>query len=158
MTENIAPGLGELLRHLTELVDKGSQAAYQKEALTYRPRYTPVMRALDGGAQTVNQITERMNVSQGAVSQTLKLMLEDGLILKKKGEDGREVYVHLTPEGETLHQQLQPKWADLFAAIAELEAETGFPLRATLSRTIEALETTSFEDRLLQAEEQRTRS
>ena len=68
------PGLGELLRHLTELVDRGAEANYRRQGLAYRPRYTPIMRALARGEHSVRELTERLAITQGAVSQSVKRM------------------------------------------------------------------------------------
>ena len=40
------PGLGTQLRHLLELLDGAVEEAYALAGMRYRPRYTPVMRAL----------------------------------------------------------------------------------------------------------------
>ncbi len=39
-------GLGTLLRHLLELLDGDVEQAYAELGLDYRPRFTPVVRAL----------------------------------------------------------------------------------------------------------------
>ncbi len=158
MSQNIKPGLGELLRHLSELVDKGSQTAYRDSNLDYRPRYTPVMRALAAGAGNVRQITETMHVSQGAVSQTLKLMSDDGLVIRERGTDGRETRISLSEKGCTLQKALSPRWQDLFAAVSLLEQEIDAPLRQSLTDAIRALNTLSFDKRLAEAKRLRETS
>ena len=57
MNSREKPGLGELLRYVSELVEQGAEEHYRAMSLNYRARYTPVLRALHAGAQTVTDIT-----------------------------------------------------------------------------------------------------
>ncbi len=60
MSNYLEPGLGELLRHLAELVDRGALGVYKDKGLSYRPRYTPIMRALAEGECSIHSITNRL--------------------------------------------------------------------------------------------------
>ena len=142
------PGLGEVLRHLQDLVDGSSADLYQRLSFAYRPRYTPVMRALMDGPASVSQLKEQLSVTQGAVSQTIKLMLKDSLITTAKGKDARQTIVSLSPLGESALEVLEPRWEAMFDAIAALEKEVGMPLLAGLQRAVEALEAKPFADRI----------
>ena len=145
------PGLGELLRYVGERVDQGAEERYRDLSPGYRARYTPVLRALAAGAQTVTDITTATHLTQGAVSQTVGLMVGDGILVKRALDDARKSAVQLTPEGCALLQKLQPHWAITFAAIAALEAEIGYPLRQVLQATAVALAREGFAERLRQA-------
>lgn len=152
MKKRSGPGLGELLRHVSDLVDRGAEAHYRDIRLNYRPRYTPVLRAIDGGAQTVSEITERMHLTQGAVSQTVALMLDDGLVTRREmAGDARKTGIQLTPKGRGLLAKLRAHWAITFAAIEALEREIGHPLREVLAATAAALERSGFDARLTAA-------
>lgn len=142
------PGLGELLRYLSERVDQGAEAHYRSLQLTYRPRFTPVLRALAAGAQTVSDITGSTHLTQGAVSQTAALMVADGLLVRQPMADARKSGIRLTPKGKALLKRLQPHWQITFAAIAGLEAEIDFPLRAVLVAAATALDRCGFDERL----------
>lgn len=142
------PGLGEVLRHLQDLVDGSSADLHRQLSFAYRPRYTPVMRALMDGPASVSQLKGQLSVTQGAVSQTIKLMLEDSLITTAKGKDARQTIVSLSPLGESALAILEPRWGAMFDAIAELEKEVGMPLLAGLQRAAEALEAKPFADRI----------
>lgn len=142
------PGLGELLRYVGELVEQGADEAYRSLHLAYRPRYTPVLRALAAGAETVTEITARTRVTQGAVSQTVGLMVTDGLVERHGLPDGRKSALRLTPAGQALLGQLTPLWQSTFAAIEALEQEIGHPLLRVLEDTAEALERQGFAARL----------
>lgn len=153
MTTQLTPGLGELLRHLIEIVDRGSEAHYEESGIDFRPRFTPIMRALAQGPCTVNDITAQIQITQGAVSQTLALMEKEKLVNRKVGRvDTRQTIVSLTRKGEELLSALEHQWAVRFHAIEKLERETQVPLRAELMKVIAALDQYSFAQRLAAAE------
>lgn len=145
------PGLGELLRYTAELIDSGSEAAYREMSLNYRPRYTPVLRALAAGAMTVTDITAMTHLTQGAVSQSVSLMEQDGILRRGPLEDGRKSGLHLTNSGEALVSQLKSHWQTLFTAIHQLEKEVGWPLLQVLEQTAKALEEKDFAQRIVEA-------
>lgn len=144
----IQPGLGELLRHLTDLLDQGSEARWRELGVVYRARYTPVLRALQDGATTVTEIRDRCRITQGAVSQTLALMEGDGLVSRHALPDRRKSEIRLTTQGEALSPVVERHWSTIFATIDELEEEVGHPVRRALVETISALERRGFADRL----------
>ena len=151
MSQREKPGLGELLRYVGELVEQGAEDAYRTLHLAYRPRYTPVLRALATGAETVTDITARTHITQGAVSQTVGLMVADGLVERHSLHDGRKSGLRLTPTGQAVLQELIPHWRTTFAAIETLEQEIGHPLLQVLEDAARALEHRSFAARLLAA-------
>lgn len=152
MMKTDRPGLGELLRYVSELVDQGAAERYRALEIDYRPRYTPVLRAIRVGAVTVTDITVASNLTQGAISQTVNLMLKDGLIVRHAVDDGRKSGLQLTDRGAALLTRLEPHWETTFRAIDELEAEIGFPVLDILADLATALEKRGFADRLADAE------
>ena len=141
-------GLGELLRYLSELVDAGAAQHYRAVDLPWRPRFTPVLRALLAGNATVTEIVAHSRLTQGAVSQTVALMITDGLLAREGVEDGRKSALRLTARGEELTARLRHHWQVTFAAIEALEAEIGHPLRRVLEDAADALERQGFAQRL----------
>ena len=146
------PGLGELLRYVNELVEQGAEEHYRAMRLNYRPRYTPVLRALDAGARTVTDITERTRLTQGAISQTVALLEGDGLITRHALDDGRKSAIELTAAGRALVDKLARHWSATFAAIARLEDDIGYPLRRVLEAAAGALEREGFAARVTAAQ------
>ncbi|MDR2296772.1 MAG: MarR family transcriptional regulator [Comamonas sp.] len=142
------PGLGELLRYVGELVEQGAEEHYRTMSLNYRARYTPVLRALHAGIQTVTDITASTHLTQGAISQTVGLLESDGLIARHPVNDGRKSSIQLTAAGLELVAKLEQHWVATFAAIAQLEDEISFPLREALEKTAKALEDQGFSARL----------
>lgn len=152
------PGLGELLRYVGELVDSGAAQHYRTLGLLWRPRYTPVLRALLAGNASVTEIVAHSRLTQGAVSQTVALMIADGFLAREGVEDGRKSALRLTEQGDELLAQLRRHWQITFAAIEALEAEIGHPLRLVLEDAANALEREGFARRLQLAAEDREKT
>ena len=145
-------GIGTQLRHLLELLDGAVTEAYANESLRYRPRYTPVMRALIASEpRAISQIAEAAGISQPAATQTVSLMIRDGLVSSAPGRDARQRMIRLTPAGRDLLPNLQRCWRATAAAAAGLDAELCSPLSHVLADAITALERKSFGDRLAEA-------
>lgn len=148
MSRKNEPGLGELLRYVSELVELGAEEHYQQMSLNYRARYTPVLRAIRSGARTVTEITAHTHLTQGAISQTVGQMEAAGVISRQRGEDGRKSVIRLTPSGKKLVAKLDSHWSATFGLIEQLEEEIGYPLRRVLEDTARALERQGFSQRL----------
>lgn len=151
MNSKQQPGLGELLRYVNELVEKGAEEHYRAMSLSYRARYTPVLRALSAGAKTVTDITERAHLTQGAISQTVALLENDGLITRYELDDSRKSGIQLTQLGRKLVIKLEQHWMATFAAITCLEKEIGYPLMRVLEATAKAMEREGFSVRVMAA-------
>lgn len=147
------PGLGTQLRHLLELLDGAVSDAYAQQGLEYRPRYTPVMRALlVREPSTVGQLAEDAGITQPAVTQTVALMAKEGLVsVRSAPGDKRQRLVHLTDAGRELLPRLQACWRATAGAAAELDAELPTPLSLTLAQAIAALEAKPFGVRIAEA-------
>lgn len=154
MNTSDQPGLGELLRYVSELVEQGAEEHYRGMSLNYRARYTPVLRALQAGAQTITDITARTRLTQGAISQTVALLEGEGLIARHALHDARKSGIELTVKGQALVAQLDQHWAATFDAIAALEEEIGYPLRHVLVGAAQALERKGFSSRITTAKSQ----
>ena len=149
-------GLGTQLRHLIELLDGAVQQAYTDAGLNYRPRYTPVMRALaQQQSATVGELAELAGISQPAVTQTVAVMKKEGLLLVAASDaDGRQRVVRLSPQGKLLLPRLQACWQATKRAADSLDADLAFPLSLCLAQAIAALEQRPFGDRIRNENEQ----
>ncbi|WP_211193870.1 MarR family winged helix-turn-helix transcriptional regulator [Pyxidicoccus fallax] len=141
------------MRHLLELLDGAVSDVYEKEGLAYRPRYTPVMRALIAREpSTVSHIAEAAGITQPAVTQTVALMVKEGLVsVRPEPGDKRQRRVQLTDAGREMLPRLQACWNATAGAAAELDAELPTPLSLTLEKAIAALETRPFGVRIAEA-------
>jgi DNA-binding MarR family transcriptional regulator len=143
------PGLGTLMRHLLELLDGDVEKVYRAAALDYRPRFTPVMRALrDLGPVSIKEIAAYAGVTHSAASQTVAAMRRKRLVMVSAAADGRARTVAMTGEAERLLPRLEEIWARTTAAAAALNAELPMPLDEVLASAIAALERRPFAQRI----------
>lgn len=151
MTERL--GLGTQLRHLIDVLD-GDVAKFQADlGLTdFRPRYTPVVRALvSHGPMSIRDLAKVMQVTHSAASQTVNHMRRAGLVSLEPGADARQRIVRLTAKSRAMLPVLEREWAATEAASDGLQAELGYPLQELLSELITALQQRSFRDRIADA-------
>lgn len=143
-------GLGTQLRHLLELLDGAVERSYAEAGLRYRPRYTPVVRALlDRGQCSVSEIAQAARITQPAATQTVALMAEDGLVeVLTADHDGRVRIVRLTRKGSRMVPRLRACWAATEAAAHSLDAEMTNGLSTALAEAIHVLEARSFDERI----------
>ncbi len=154
-----SPTLGTLLRHLIELLDGEVEAAYEAADLSWRPRYTPVLRALmSQGPQTIKAIALKIGISHSAVSQTVTQMVKDELVELRPGKDARERIVNLTPKTEQMIPRLQRQWAAVNLAADTLDQELSAPLSGVVKEAIAALSEQSFGQRIQAAAKTQTAS
>lgn len=150
----ISPSLGTQLRHLIELLDDGVSAANDYAGIGYRPRYTPIMRALaDGQSLMIGQLADAAGISQPAATQTIAVMLRDDLVEVAAGSvDARQRVVSLSRRGRALMPHLDRAWLATDRAAAGLDAESA--LSAAVAAALAALDRQSFGARIAQALEQ----
>jgi DNA-binding MarR family transcriptional regulator len=144
--------LGTLLRHLIEVLDGAVEESYKQSGLDYRPRYTPVVRALIKlGPTSIRAISVSAGITHSAVSQTVSQMLKKGLVSLKPGADMRERIVTLTPLAAAIIPALKRHWAATEMAAQILEKELSMPLSTILRETLAALDQLSFPERIKQS-------
>ncbi|MEI9991074.1 MAG: MarR family transcriptional regulator [Rhizomicrobium sp.] len=149
MSLSSQPTLGTLLRHVLELLDGAVEERYVRAGLDYRPRYTPVMRALlETRSASIRTIAKRAGLTHSAASQTVAQMTKAGLLKTQAGEDGRERIVSLSGRALAMVPALSRFWATTNAAADELDAELPFALSRLLRETIGALEKRPFGERM----------
>ena len=157
MTPHTAASFGTALRRLIDHLDGALEQAYRDDGIDFRPRYTPVVRALtDEGPQGIRALAERIGVSHSAVSQTVSQMAAAGIVAVTRGEeDGRQRIVTLTRAGQALLPRLEAHWRAARIATASLDTETGGVLVEVINRTNAALDRLPFADRLASARRDR---
>jgi DNA-binding MarR family transcriptional regulator len=150
--------LGTLLRHLIELLDGAVEQTYRDAQLDYRPRYTPVLRALIAtGPASIKNLAEHAGLTHSAASQTVAQMRRDGLVEVERGADKRRQVVSLTSRATTMIPTLEKMWQAVNEVAEELDDELMGPLSQVVEEAIEALERRPFRDRITaKAEHQRS--
>ena len=143
-------GLGTQLRLLVELLDGAVAEAYRREGIHYRPRYFPVMQALTAhGPLSVTEIAQAAGITQPAATQTVALMVRDGLVAANQSKaDSRQKVIKITSQGEDLLPRLQACWDAVAAAANALDSDLPFALSELLDLAIEVLGHNSFDSRI----------
>ena len=143
-------GLGTQLRHLTELLDGAVSRAYEQDGLSHRPRYFPVMRALvEQSPLSVTQIANKSGITQPAATQTIALMIREGILISNQdADDSRQKLIEMTPYARSLLPRLQDCWGAVTQAANRLDSELPFPLSQILDLAIQALTKESFDTRI----------
>lgn len=149
MRANTTPGLGTLLRHLTELLDGDLEQVYASMQIDYRARYTPVYRVLLARDRpTIRDIARETGMTHSAVSQTVSHMTRDGLVALEPGRDRRQRLVRLTDKGASLRTRLEEQWKLTVLAAQQLDRQLSMPLSEILIEAIEAVEGFPFSRRI----------
>ncbi|MEM8563103.1 MAG: helix-turn-helix domain-containing protein [Pseudomonadota bacterium] len=144
-----ADGLGTQVRRLIELLDGDVEAIYRDSLPDYVPRYTPIMKALaDGTPRSIKWIAEQSSISHSAASQTIALMIRQGLLGAEPHRDRRSRLIRLSAKGETMLPQLEKQWRATRKAADALDRELAYPLSELLAEAIAVLETKSFRRRI----------
>ena len=118
-------GLGTLMRHVLELLDGDVARVYADLGVPdYRPRYSPVVRALtELGPLSIRDLAGAVGVTHSAASQTAAQMARRGLLTLEAGTDARQRIARLTDRARALLPLIEAEWAATSAAAAALEAE-----------------------------------
>lgn len=141
-----------LLRHLIELLDGDLERAYRDLGLDYRPRYTPVVRALvDLGPSPIRDVARCAGITHSAASQTVAQMTRIGLLKAEPGADARERVVRMTPRLRRMLDRLETQWTATNLAADRLNDELPHSLQDVVSSAIEALERKPFGERIAEA-------
>jgi DNA-binding MarR family transcriptional regulator len=115
----------------------------------YRPRFSGVIRVVTAdGPSTIRHITQRMNTTHSAGSQTVSEMAARGLVQLRTGSDARQRLVHLTDTALALRPVIDAEWTATTAAVRELGTELSAPLDVIAKELAEALRQRSFHHRI----------
>ena len=143
-------GLGTRMRHVLEILE-GDVAKFLADIGLdgYRPRYSPVVRALlASGPLAIRDLAAEMGVTHSAASQTVAQMNRAGLVALEPGADARQRIVSLTAKARDLLPLIEAEWAATTEASEALEAELPYSLRALLDAIVEALDRKPFRERI----------
>ena len=148
---SLPTGLGTQLRHLIELLDDGVGEANDYAGMNYRPRYTPIVKALaDGRSLTIGQLAEAAGITQPAATQTVAVMAKDGFVDVAAGTvDARQRVVALSATGRALLPRLERAWLATQRAAESLDAESA--LVSAVGAALAALDRQSFAERIAEA-------
>ncbi|WP_331487980.1 MarR family winged helix-turn-helix transcriptional regulator [Luteimonas endophytica] len=145
--------LGTRLRHLLQLLDGGVERSYLAAGLVdYRPRYTPVVRALQAhGPLSIRSLADAAGLSHSALSQTVAQMERAGWVRTEPDSDARSKRVLMSPALIEALPLLAGHWEATARAAAGLDREIGAALADVAAAAIAALERRPFDDRIRHA-------
>ena len=116
-----------------------------------RPRFAlPLVRLHHQGPMTIRRLADELDVTHSAMSQTVSAMQREGLLLTRRGQDGRTREVDLTDDGRALVPFLEAEWRATERSLADLEAEIPYPLSQVVRDVEQALARRSFHDRIVE--------
>jgi DNA-binding MarR family transcriptional regulator len=139
------------LRELMDRIDDDIARVYEAspETADVRPAWVLEILRLDAnGPMTIRQLSASVGRTHSALSQKVAAMAKAGLVETSPGRDARTRRVHLTDRARALVTRMRAEWVATEAALAELEAETPYPLSRAVSDLNVALDRRSFYQRL----------
>jgi DNA-binding MarR family transcriptional regulator len=153
MDKPLVLGLGTRLRHVLDLLDGDVARVYADLGLAdYRPRFSPVVRALVIlGPSPIRDLARAIGVTHSAASQTVTQMSRAGLVTLEPGADARQRIVYLTDRARSLLPVIDAEWAATGAAVADLDAELPVPLDEMLAAVLRAVQRRPMRERIADA-------
>ena len=100
------------------------------------------------GPMTIAELAESVQRTHSALSQKVAAMRTAGWVRTVVGDDARTRKVTLTDKARRVVGRLAAEWRATEAALADLEAETPYPLSQVVTDIERALERKSFHDRI----------
>lgn len=150
-TDVTTQSLWRSVRELMERVDSDLARIYESSPDTVGVRTSWVLEILRldaRGPMTIRQLSESVGRTHSASSQKVAAMAKAGLVETTPGSDARTRRVQLTNRARTLVHRMRAEWVATEEALAELEAETPYPLSKTVADLNAALDRKSFYERL----------
>jgi DNA-binding MarR family transcriptional regulator len=97
---------------------------------------------------TIRQLAASVGRTHSASSQKVAAMTKAGLVETSPGPDARTRRVQVTDRARDLVGRMRAEWLATEEALAELEAETPYPLSRAVAELNAALDRRSFHQRL----------
>ncbi len=143
------------LRRVSDAMFAGVEAICLELGVTLPARCLPILFLLrDRGRLGISELAGQLGQSHPAVSQMSRKLLTHGLVRESPDPaDGRRRLFSLSPRAVALLKRLEPTWATLAAALAELDSEQG--LSVALAAVDSALQRRDLASRIRQQLRQR---
>jgi DNA-binding MarR family transcriptional regulator len=138
------------LRLLLEAMDADIAAVYAQAQIDgLKPSFVmELLRLHARGPMTIAELARSVQLTHSAESQKVAAMRAAGWVRTTAGTDARSKQVALTAKAARITGRLAAEWRATEAAIAEIEAEIPYPLSRVVTDIEEALQRTSFHDRI----------
>jgi DNA-binding MarR family transcriptional regulator len=139
------------LRRLMQRIDDDIARVYEgmPDADGLRPSWVLELLRLDAqGPMTIRALADSVGKTHSALSQKVAAMSRAGFLETHEGSDGRTRLVHLTDRSRALVGRMRAEWQATEATLAEIEAESPYPLSQAVHDLEAVLARKSFYDRL----------
>lgn len=139
------------LRLLFASIDADIARIYREARIEgLKPSYVQeLLRLKASGPMTITELADSVALTHSATSQKVAAMRRAGHVRTTPGADARSKRVTLTAKAKRIVEQLAAEWRATEAAIAEIEAEVPYPLSAVVADIEQALQRSSFYERVL---------
>jgi DNA-binding MarR family transcriptional regulator len=131
--------LGSRLKRLGERMQADATLLAPRAGLPSQPGHYPVLASIESGPRTIGDIARSLGLSQPAVTQTVRRLSGDGLVVvERTGRDRRERRVAISERGNALLDTSRRQvWPFLEAAVRAVIDDLSGPLLDQLD-TVEA--------------------
>ena len=141
-------GIGTRCRRIFELLSLEMDKIYRAEDLDMSVREFPIIYSIvKKGSLSLADIQGLSGLSHSAVSQTVKKMVEKGILSLQAGSDARSKIVDFTDEGHLMVDALKPVWKTCSAAMNNVLDECDTNILSAFSDYEKALSRKSFTQR-----------
>ncbi|MFE4770937.1 MarR family winged helix-turn-helix transcriptional regulator [Streptomyces sp. NPDC057717] len=147
----VLPDPWQSLHQLLAAMDAEIEQVYVERGIKgVRPRFAyPLIRLAHTGPLTIRELSESLNRSHSAISQTIAAMRKEDLVTSEPGPDARTRRINLTERGRSLVPFLEAEWRATHATVAELDGEIPYAMTAVVEEVRRALEHRSMRERIL---------
>jgi ribosomal protein S18 acetylase RimI-like enzyme len=142
---------------LADWLYKDAPRIYGERSTDFEPRWFPLFYLLkQAGPVSVTEAASALGYTHPAINQIAGEMAVRGLLESiKDKKDERKRLLRLTRKGRAAVSRLEPVWADIGAAAAELLEEAGGDFLTALGRLEDALEETDVYQRVVRRAKRR---
>lgn len=128
--------LGTRFKLLTDRLLQDVDKIYKNLGVDFEPRwFMPFFLINNRDSISVTEIANELGYSQPAVTQTLNILIEKGLVKSvKEKEDSRKKSVTVTPKGKALYKQLEPVWKIIEKSVREFFLSTGYDILSVIGK------------------------
>jgi len=139
------------LHLLMQRIDDDIARSYEAlpDARGLRPSWVLELLRLNArGPMTIRALADSVGKTHSALSQKVAAMARAGFVETGDGSDGRTRQVTLTERGQALVGRMRAEWRATEGVLAEIEAETPYPLSQAVRDLEAVLGRKSFRERL----------
>ena len=145
-------GLGSRLKRISEFLMKETQIIYNYFNIDFDPYLFPIFKIISNkNGVTNSEITESLNVSQPAITQSINKLLKKELIdLKSDKLDKRKKIIHLSEKGKKLIVNINPIWKSIDQTLKEFTLIDSMSLIEHLNTLENKLNTQNFSKKIIE--------